>query len=129
MNATYRPPESFANAAWTPPVEPPAVATLDLNQHLVSRPASSFFVGVSGDSMCGAGIFHGDMLVVDAAAPRTSGQVVVIRHQGEVLVKRLLEDGDRVFLKSECAEPHWAEVGPKEELDILGCVMWVLHKP
>ena len=38
---------------------------LDLNEHLIKHPAATFFVTVSGNSMTGAGIFSGDLLVVD----------------------------------------------------------------
>ena len=41
--------------------EPP----LDLNELLVKRPAATYFVRVEGDSMIGAGIHEGDLLVVD----------------------------------------------------------------
>ena len=38
---------------------------IDLNEHLVRRPASTFFVRASGESMLGAGIFDGDLLIID----------------------------------------------------------------
>ena len=38
---------------------------LDLNELLIRHPSSTFFLRVSGDSMVGAGIQHGDLLVVD----------------------------------------------------------------
>ena len=41
---------------------------IDLNQHLIHHPAATFFVRVSGDSMTGAGIHDGDLLIVDRAA-------------------------------------------------------------
>lgn len=46
-------------------------ARLDLNDYLVRNPNSTFFFSVQGDSMQGAEIFDGDILVVDkAVAPR-----------------------------------------------------------
>lgn len=38
---------------------------LDLNEHLVRRPAATFFVRASGESMRDAGIFDGDLLIID----------------------------------------------------------------
>ena len=42
---------------------------LDLNEHLIRNPVSTFFLRVEGDSMAGAGILSGDLIVVDKAAP------------------------------------------------------------
>ena len=42
---------------------------LDLNEHLIRHPAATFFLRVEGDSMAGAGILPGDLIVVDKAAP------------------------------------------------------------
>ena len=46
----------------------------DLNEFLVRHPAATFFVRVSGDSMTGAGIHSGDMLVVDRAVTARNRQ-------------------------------------------------------
>ncbi|MDT8447932.1 MAG: S24 family peptidase [bacterium] len=116
------------NQSLFPFPQPPA-PYLDLNDFLVDRPASSFFVGVVGDSMSGAGIFHGDLLVVDAAEPMQSGKVVVVRFQGEVLVKRWVDDGEDLFLRSECEGGSNLLVAERSELDLLGVVRWVLHQP
>jgi DNA polymerase V len=42
-------------------------ANLDLNQHLIQHPSASFFLRVEGNSMLGAGIHPGDLLLVDRA--------------------------------------------------------------
>lgn len=48
---------------------------IDLNTHLISNPSTTFFVRVAGDSMTGANIFDGDLLVVDRnPQPRTRYQ-------------------------------------------------------
>ncbi len=76
-------------------------ATLDLNEHLVQHPAATFFVRVQGDSMIGAGIHHGDLLVVDRALEAKSGSIVVAVVDGELTVKRLRVEGERVWLMAE----------------------------
>ncbi|MEZ4104362.1 MAG: translesion error-prone DNA polymerase V autoproteolytic subunit [Candidatus Paceibacterota bacterium] len=63
--------------------------TLDLNELLVNNPNSTFFVRIEGDSMEGAGIFSGDILVVDRSLPLVSGKIVIAAVYGEMVVKYL----------------------------------------
>ena len=56
---------------------------LDLNEHLIQHPAATFFVRVDGDSMCGAGIHPGDLLIVDRSLDAVSGTIVVALIDGE----------------------------------------------
>ena len=65
--------------------EPP----LDLNELLVKRPAATFFVRVQGDSMTGAGINDGDLLVVDRSLRPASGDVIIASVDGDFTVKTL----------------------------------------
>lgn len=62
---------------------------LDINDLVVKHPASTFFVRVEGDSMEGAGIFSGDVLVVDRSLTPKDGSIVVAAIYGEMAVKRL----------------------------------------
>ena len=63
---------------------------LDLHRHLVRNEAATFFLHVTGDSMLGAGIHDGDLLVVDRSVTADSGRVVIAALDGELTVKRLL---------------------------------------
>jgi DNA polymerase V len=51
--------------------------------------------------MIGAGIHHGDLLVVDRALEAKSGSIVVAVVDGELTVKRLKLAGARVWLMAE----------------------------
>jgi len=62
---------------------------LDLNQHLIRHPAATFFMRVEGESMTGAGIFPGDLLVIDRSLEPLDGHVVIAQVSGELTVKRL----------------------------------------
>jgi DNA polymerase V len=62
---------------------------LDLNDLVVKHPSATFFVRVEGDSMTGAGIFSGDVLVVDRSIEACDGHIVVAAVNGELVVKRL----------------------------------------
>jgi len=66
-------------------LEPP----LDLNELLVRRPAATYFVRVEGDSMSGAGIHDGDLLVVDRSLRPADGDVIIASVDGDFTVKTL----------------------------------------
>lgn len=63
--------------------------SLDLNELCIQHPAATFFVRVSGESMSGAGIFNGDILVVDRALEARQGDIVIACIDNEYTVKEL----------------------------------------
>ena len=92
---------------------------LDINDLVVKNPASTFFVRVEGDSMEGAGIFSGDVLVIDRSLTPRDGSIVVAAVYGEMVVKRLLKQGDTHILASENAQYEPIRVSGNED-----CFMW-----
>lgn len=76
-------------AGFPSPADDYAEGPLDLNRHLIRHPAATFFVRVKGDSMIGAGIFSGDLLIVDRAMNPTNGSIVIAVVNGDLTVKRL----------------------------------------
>ena len=74
---------------------------LDINDLVVKHPAATFFVRVEGDSMEGAGIFSGDVLVVDRSLTPKDGSIVVAAVFGEMVVKRIKAEGNTHILVSE----------------------------
>jgi len=74
---------------------------LDLNDLLIDNPTATFFVRVEGDSMEGAKIFSGDVLVVDRSVTPISGKIVVAAVYGEMVVKRLRVTNTATLLVSE----------------------------
>jgi|GEM_PF-994542 len=100
---------------------------LDLNQHLIKHPAATFFVRVSGDSMIGAGIFPGDMLIVDRSLEATDKKVVIAVLDGELTVKRLRRSASEVWLTPENSAYKPIRVNDKEQFEIWGVVTNVIH--
>lgn len=115
-------------AGFPSPAEPYSAGRLDLNQQVVRRPASTFFVQVAGDSMIGEHIFDGDILVVDRAEEARNGSIVVARVGTEHCIKKLCIEGQRVWLAS--ANPDYAHIEITDETDweIWGCVTHSLRK-
>lgn len=75
--------------------------TLNVHEYLVKNPSATFFVRVSGDSMEGAKIFDGDVLVVDRSVNPTHGSIVIAAVNGEMVVKRLRKTSSDTLLISE----------------------------
>ena len=74
---------------------------LDLNNHLIKHPAATFFVRVSGDSMIGAGINDGDLIIVDRSLEAKDGDVVLAVVNSEFTVKRIKKRKGKMFLVPE----------------------------
>lgn len=102
-------------------------ADIDLNQHLVRRPASTFLVTVKGESMINAGIHDGDMLVVDRSLEPRNGKVVVAVINDELTVKRLERSAGRVRLLPENPAFNPIEVPEGASFFIWGVVTNVIH--
>jgi len=80
---------SRVQAGFPSPAADHLEASLDLNQHLIQHPASTFFVRASGNSMINAGIHNNDILVVDRSLEAKHGNIVIAALNGELTVKRL----------------------------------------
>ena len=100
---------------------------LDLNELLIQHPAATFFVRVSGDSMIGAGIHPGDILIVDRAEEAADGSIIIAALDGELTVKRIRRERDRIMLVPE--NPGYAplRVTPETQFQVWGVVMHVIH--
>ncbi len=96
---------------------------LDLNDLLISNPTATFFVKVSGDSMEGAGIFSGDVLVVDRSVMATDGKIVVAAVYGEMVVKRLRKYPQRAELISENDSYEPIVISDVDDIYIWGVVV------
>lgn len=96
---------------------------LDINDYLIRNPVSTFFFSVEGDSMQGAEIFDGDILVVDKSIRPVHGHIVVAFVNGERLVKRLYRRGSRVALLAENPAYPSLEIDEGIDLEIWGVVV------
>lgn len=119
--------QSKVAAGFPSPADDYIEEKLDLNRHLVKNPAATFFVRATGQSMTGVGIFPDDILLVDRSLTPKNGSVVIAVVDGELTVKRLINDDSGVCL---CAEnPHYKPIIISDEmsLDVWGVVCYVIH--
>lgn len=100
---------------------------LDLNEHLIERPAATFLVRAVGDSMIDAGIKSGDMLLVDKSLTPRDGDVVVAQVDGQFMVKRYSDTRGRLRLVSENPLYPPVKVDEETEITIWGVVLHAIH--
>ena len=115
-------------AGFPSPAEQYVERPLDLNELLVARPAATYFVRAEGDSMEGAGIRSGDLLVVDRSLEAGNGSIVIACVDGEFTVKTLRKSRGRVWL--EAANPAYAPIrfSSGMELRVFGVVTSIIHQ-
>ncbi|MBU1040615.1 MAG: translesion error-prone DNA polymerase V autoproteolytic subunit [Proteobacteria bacterium] len=101
---------------------------LDLNEYLIQHPAATFFVRAVGESMLGAGIHDGDLLIVDRAVEAQSGKIVIASVNGELTVKRLERKGQRLLLVPANPDYPPLDVSDHEGFEVWGVVTCVIHK-
>lgn len=114
-------------AGFPSPADDYVEMTLDLNDHLVKKPAATFFVRAQGDSMLGAGIHPNDILVVDRSVEPVSGKVVICAVNSELTVKRLVQENDHWKLQAENLTYPDFILYEDLELVIWGVVTYVIH--
>lgn len=119
--------ESRVAAGFPSPAEDYIDKKLDLNELLVPHPASTFFVRVEGDSMLGAGIHSGDILVVDRSIKASDGKVIIAVLEGELTVKRFKRKNNRILLLPENKDYDPIEVTPEQNFEVWGVVTNVIH--
>lgn len=102
--------------------------SLDLNKALIRHPSATFFVRVEGESMSGAGVNSGDILVVDRSIDPYNNAVVVCFLDGEFFLKRLEINEDKIILHAENSEYNSIEITGSNTLEIWGVVTYSIKK-
>ncbi len=109
-------------AGFPSPADDYTEGRLSLDEHLIQHKDSTFFVRARGNSMTGAGIFDGDLLVVDRSLNAHDGDIVVAIIDGGFTVKYLSQRGTTVLLKPANAKFKDIEFKDGEELQVWGVV-------
>jgi len=101
---------------------------IDLNEQLIRNKPATFFMRVRGDAMIGAGIFDGDMVIVDRSIKPVSGKVVIAVLNGDMLIRRFEKGFNKVRLVPETNKLSPIDIDPYAEFTIWGVVTYVIHK-
>lgn len=99
---------------------------LTIDEYLINDPNETFLLKVSGDSMVEAGIFEGDLVIVENNNRAQMGDIVLAEIDREWTIKYLKQDNKKLFL--EPANKNYPPLYPKRELKIRGVVKGVVRK-
>jgi len=100
--------------------------TLSIDELIDLRTPHVYLVRVEGPSMIGAGIYNGDVLVVNKALEARSGHIVVAYVDGGMTVKRLQITPAGVWLQPE--NPDYRAIPVTESLHVWGVATHNLHQ-
>ena len=107
-------------------VDDTGAEALTIDDYLIERPSSTVLIRVKGDSMMDAGIFDGDLVVVEKRPSAHKGEIVVAIVDNQFTLKRLdLEDG-RFILRAE--NKAYAPIRPEGTLEIFGVMVGLVRK-
>ncbi len=99
--------------------------TLDLDSLNASR-ARTFALRVRGDSMIGAHIVDGDIVILEDRQTAKNGDIVAALIDGETTLKRYVTERGRPYLKAE--NPRYPNLVPARELRIQGVMTSLVRK-
>ncbi len=99
---------------------------ISLDKVAVKNEAATFYARVAGQSMIGAGLDDGDLLVIDRSLEPQDGKIAVCLIDGDFTVKRLKVEKDCVWLMAENKRYKPIQVTEENELMIWGIVTHVL---
>jgi DNA polymerase V len=105
--------------------------TLDLNKELIQHPEATFYAKVVGDSMRDAGVYPGDILVIDRSITPTDGCMTVCFLNGEFTLKTLdLSQREQgvIWLRPSNSAYQPIRVTPEMQFEIWGVVAYTIHK-
>ena len=101
---------------------------IDLNEQLVKNKPATFFMRIKSDSMKNAGIFNGDVVIVDRSLNAVPGKIVIAVLDGEMIIRRYDKLNNRVRLSPECSDLSALEIDPGcDSFSIWGVVTYVIH--
>lgn len=101
---------------------------IDLNEQLIRNKPATFFMRVSGNSMVNAGIFNGDIVVVDKSVKPTNNKIVIAVYEGEMLIRRYQKTFNQLFLVAEAPKFATIEVSSLCDCRIWGVVTCIIRQ-
>jgi len=118
--------ETGVKAGFPSPAQDFEGKRISLDKELIKNETATFFARVDGDSMQGAGMNDGDLLVVDRSLEPRDGKIAVCMLDGEFTVKRLKVNEYGVYLVAENKKYPEIKVEEEQELVIWGIVTYVV---
>ena len=115
------------SAGFPSPADDYTEENIDLNEHLIRNPFSTFFLRVKGDSMINSGIHDKDLIIVDKSLNPTPGNIVIAMIDGEFTVKRFSIKNNKLYLKAENRNYPDFNLEDYSDVHIWGVVIYSIH--
>ena len=120
--------EESISAGFPSPADDFKEIRISLDKELVKNKEATFYARVDGDSMVGAGLEDGDLLVIDRSLNPENGKIAVCLIDGDFTVKRIKKEKNKLFLVPENEKYKKIEIKEENELVIWGVVEYVIKK-
>ena len=118
--------EQGISAGFPSPADDFKEIRISLDKELVKNEDSTFYARVSGNSMEGAGLIDGDLLVIDRSLEVENNKIAVCFLDGEFTVKRIVKKNKELYLKPENKNYQLIKIKEESELIIWGIVTYVI---
>jgi DNA polymerase V len=96
--------------------------TIDLNKQFIKNKDTTFFARVKGHSMKNAGIYDGDLLIINKSLEPQNNKIAICQIDGKFTVKRIQTEDNIVWLIAENDEYKPIKVTPENDFMIWGIV-------
>ena len=120
--------EGGVSAGFPSPADDYMDMDLDLHDHLVQNPSSTFCVRAIGESMKDAGIQSGDVMIVDRSLKPKNRSIVLAVIDGEFTVKRVNISDNQLYLVPENNDFTPIKITEEMNFQIWGIVTFIIHK-
>tara|TARA_B110000003_G_C16234658_1_gene372621 strand:+ start:96 stop:530 length:435 start_codon:yes stop_codon:yes gene_type:complete len=120
--------EEGISAGFPSPADDFKETRISLDRELVKNKEATFYARVSGDSMIGAGLEDGDLLVIDRSLCAKNNKIAICLIDGDFTVKRIKKEKSKLYLMPENKQYKPIEIKEENELIIWGIVEYVIKK-
>ena len=120
--------EQGVSAGFPSPADDFKEIRISLDNELVKNKDATFYARVSGESMVGAGLDDGDLLVIDRSKNPENGKIAICFIDGEFTIKRIVKKNEKLYLKPENKNYKEIEIKENDQLVIWGIVTYVIKK-
>lgn len=100
---------------------------IDLNEQLIRNKPATFFMRISGNSMINAGIYDGDIAIVDRSIKPVNGKIVIAIVDGDMLIRRYEKTFNKLRLIPETSNLSTIEVSEFSDVSIWGVVVYIIR--
>ena len=116
------------SAGFPSPAEDFTEFSISLDKHLIQNPAATFMAYANGKSMVGAGIHHGDILIIDRSLNARNGDIIIAILHGEFTVKQLSIIDSALFLTSQNPQYPSVKISSDMNFEVWGIVTYSICK-